>query len=414
MGGLRPEVWPRKLGTALVIGAALLLLPLPAASQTCLEALEPLLEDTSDDCIGIPSNPKYFEASTFNWSGSSRLAVNTGNELRLWTVDDPKDPAFAAASAFNVHNQGDSDYDLLSYSFCDDCRFGVAAFKLGVALFDLGTSTSPGFVADTAYMTSSEPMGGFTFKVDDQQYLLANFLPDDCGGDATLYRFDGIYEGQFEAIGCINVPNWNVKIVNGFHVWGGDTSVLYLGFSNRRVYAFEITTGGQNLFLRYVDHGDDVPLAYLMRGKGMAVDETHNLAVAVVKMGEMRIYDIAAPANPVEISSRPGNWGLAAIRYPFVWVSDGSSADSSVTWDITDPANPQLLDPGFWDAGHPWNNHGEGCEWPGGAVFSDDASTLYFPRYSVVQLIDFESCDRTLAGDSFESGDTSGWSRVVQ
>ncbi len=409
MGRLWPEVWLRQL----IMGVALLVSTQPALSQTCLEAIEPLLEDTSNDCIGLPSNPKFFEASTFDWGGSSRLAVNTGNEIKLWTLDDPREPTFAAASAFNVHNQGDSDYDLLSYSFCDDCRFGVAAFKLGIALFDLGTSMSPGFVADTAYMTSAEPLGGFTFMVDDQQYLLASLLPDDCGGDATLYRMDGIYEGQFEAIGCINIPNWDLKIVNGFHVKGGEPSVLYLGFSNRRVYTFEVITGGQNPFLRYVNHGEDVPLANLMRGRGMAVDESHDLAVAVVKMGEMRIYDIVDPANPVLLSSQAGNWGLAAIRYPFVWVADGSTPDSSVTWDITDPADPQLLDPGFWDSEHPWNNHGEGCEWPGGAVFSDDASTLYFPRYSVVQLIDAGSCDITLIGDGFESGDTSGWSAVV-
>ena len=409
MVGLRLNVW---LGQ-LMVGVALLVSNQPVLAQTCLEAIEPLLEDTSEDCIGLPSNSKFFEASTFDWGGSSRLAVNTGNEIKLWTLDDPKEPIFAAASAFNVHNQGDSDYDLLSYSFCDDCRFGVAAFKLGIALFDLGTSASPGFFADTAYMTSAEPMGGFTFMVDGQQYLLASLLPDDCGGDATLYRMNGIYEGQFEAIGCINIPYWDLKIVNGFHIKSGEPSVLYLGFSNRRIYTFEVIAGGQDPFLRYVNHGDDVPLANLMRGRGMAVDEAHDLAVAVVKMGEMRIYDIADPANPVLLSSRAGNWGLAAIRYPFVWVADGSVPDSSVSWDISDPANPRLLDPGFWDPAMPWNIHGEDCEWPGGAVFSDDSSTLYFPRYSVVQLIDFESCDAILAGDDFESGDTSGWSRVV-
>jgi len=387
--------------------------PTIASAQTCLEALEPLLEDTSDDCIGIPSNPKFFEASTFSWGGSGLLAINTGNELKLWNIDAPQNPVFAAASALNVPNQGDSDYDLLSYSFCDECRWGVAVFKLGISLFDLGTGNAPGFDADLTYFTSSEPMGAFTFEHAGQQYLVAQYLPDDCGGDATLYRFDGIYQGQFEAIGCVNVPDWNVKIVNGFRLEGAGQSIVYLGFSNRRVYQFRIVDSGADIRLEYQDLGDDVPLAYLMRGKGMALDLAHNLAVAALKTGEMRIYDISDPADPVIIAARSGKWDLAAIRYPFIWVADSSSADSSVTWDITDPSEPQPLDPDFWNPSHPWNSHNDHCEWPGGAVFSGDGSTLYFPRYSVVQMIGFEGCDPTISGDGFEIGDTSGWSTAV-
>ena len=385
----------------------------PALAGSCLDALEPLLEDTSDDCIGIPSNPKFFEASTLWWGGLERLVVNTGNELRMWTIDDAQAPVFAAESALNVPNQGDSDYDLLNYSFCDDCRFGVAVFKLGVSLFDLGTMGSPGFADDLAYLTSSEPQGAFTFAIGGQQYLLANSLPGDCGGDATLYRFDGIYVGQFEPAGCVRIPNWNLKIVNGFHLRDGDQSYLYLGFNNRRVYQFSVTELSGSITLRYLNYGDDVPMAHLMRGKGMAIDQDHGLAVATLKTGAMRIYDISDPARPVEIASQAGSWDLAALRYPFLWAADRSTPDSSVTWDITNPFNPVAVDQGFWDGSWPWNNHSDQCEWPGGAVFAGDASTLYFPRYSVVQMIGFSGCNTTVLSDGFESGDTLAWSATV-
>ena len=87
--------------------------------------------------------------------------------------------------------------------------------------------------------------------------------------------------------------------------------------------------------------------------------------------------------------------------------------DSSVTWDITDPFNPVPVDPGFWDRAWPWNNHSDQCEWPGGAILASDASTLYFPRYSVVQMIGFSGCDSTVLGDAFETGDTAAWSATV-
>lgn len=399
---------PKRVLTAAVT-ALLAATSLPALASGCLEALEPLLEDTSDNCIGIPSNPKFFEASTFNWGGSERLVVNIGNELRMWTVDDPQAPVFAAESALNVPNQGDSDYDLLGFSFCDDCRFGVAAFKLGISLFDLGTMWAPGFTDDITYMTASEPQGGFTFSVGGQQYLLANALPGDCGGDATLYRFDGIYQGQFQVAGCVQVPNWNLKIVNGFHLRDGDQSYLYLGFNNRRVYQFRVDEVGGSIILWYINHGDDVPMAHLMRGRGMAIDAEHRLAVATLKTGAMHVYDISDLAHPQEIASRAGSWDLAALRYPFIWVADGAVPDSSVTWDISNPFDPRPVDQAFWDAAWPWNSHTENCEWPGGAAFSADASTLFFPRYSVVQMIGFSDCDTTVLGDGFESGDMSRW-----
>jgi len=150
---------------------------MPAVAADCLDALQPLLEDTSDDCVGIPSNPKFFEASTFRWGGTERLIVNTGNELKLWSVQKPRSPVFGAASAFNVPNQGDSDYDLLNFSVCDGCRYGVAVFKLGISLFDFGTLSAPGFTDDFAYMTSSEPQGAFTFSIGGQQYLEPSHPP---------------------------------------------------------------------------------------------------------------------------------------------------------------------------------------------------------------------------------------------
>jgi len=102
---------------------------------------------TSLNCRGEPSIPKYFDASIFRWSGHDELVVSNGNNLILWNVDDPREPVAGPTSIFAVGNMGDSDYDLMNYSLCDDCRWAAADFKSGSFLFDLGTGPAPAFGA---------------------------------------------------------------------------------------------------------------------------------------------------------------------------------------------------------------------------------------------------------------------------
>lgn len=367
---------------------------------------------SSLNCTGLPTIPKFFEVSTFSWGGIGYLALNTGNDLSLFQLTDVLHPRPDTASHFGVGNQGDSDYDLRSFSICDDCRLGIATFKRGNLLFDLGTGVSPRFVAKRFYL-GSDPIGGLTFEYGEGQYLIATQLPGDCGGDATLYRFNGVTDVQ--QIGCVDVPGAPGKFFGGVEVEGAGGAFLYLGFQDGKVYIHEVQpVGGGLIALSYT--GNDRLRASLGVSRGLAVDEAADLAVTATNIDGMRIYDISNPANPTLRSARDLDVRTAAIRFPFVWVSPYLGSDASMTYDIEDPASPVEMDPSFWDPLHPWNSHSPECEFDAGAVFSDDASALYVARYAVAQVIDFSGCpppEPPLFVDGFDSGTTGAWSAVV-
>ena len=387
------------LRTGATVAALLILFAGAAAAQPtpeCLQALSPLLEDTSNNCIGHPTNPKYFDTSTFLWGGRTQLAVNVGNEIQLWDISDATDPDEGDFSAFPVDNQGDSDYDLLNHSICDECRWGFATFKLANVIFDLGTNPSiPDFTTQGVYPTAAEPLGGFMFKIGSQQYLLANALPDDCGGDATLYKVNGVDESDIQQIGCVDVPGYNGKILNGAQLFKNGTHYVYLGMGNRQIYIYEVQDFGSTINLQFASQPANFK-AFLSRGKGLGIDKASELAVTALVNDGFRIWDVSNPAGPVQRAHVPFSSSLnvntAAIRYPFVWVARTLVEDSSKTYNIEVPSSPVEMDPAFWHPDHPWNSHSEECEWPQGASFSDDGNTMYFARYSVVQMIDFTVC----------------------
>ncbi len=377
--------------------AVVVLIPGAVSAQTppppeCLADGGVLL--SSLNCLGNPAIDKFFEAATFSWGTTDQLAVNTGNDLQLYNINDPGSPVEGDDSNFGVGNQGDSDYDLLNYSICDDCRYGVATYKLGTVLFDLGTGALPNFGTKQFYGTSLDPRGAFTFKFDSQQYLIANYLPNDCGSgyDATLYSYDGVT--SIDPLACIDVPGFSGKFINGVVVQGDAATYLYLGFYDNWIYIYEVQDFGSAINLEFIVKS---PIrASMARGKGLAIDETADLAVSSFVNDGMHVWDISNPASPVQRSFRAGNLGLAAMRYPFAWVAQPNNPNSSITYNIEDPANPVVLDPNFWDPEHPWNSHSSDpdnpCEWPTGAVFSDDATTMYLARYNVTQMIDFTAC----------------------
>ena len=383
----------RTLYTALAM-----LIAVSAFATDCLE--DGGVFRSSLNCTGLPTIPKFFEVSTFSWGGTDYLALNTGNELSLYRLTDLHPET---ASFFRVGNQGDSDYDLLNYSFCDGCRYGVATYKMGTVLFDLGMGTAPRFVAKTFHGTSSDPRGAFTFEHGGSQYLLANYLPGDCGGDATLYRFGGLED--LEPIGCLDVPGFSGKFLNGAQLG----EYLYLGFYDNRLRVYRVQGTGGGLTLSHTGH--DGLRAYMGRGKGFAVDS--GLAVTSFVGDGLHVWDVSDPGAPVELGFVPGDFGLAALGGRFAWVAHPLTPDSSRTFYLGDPSHPVELDPGFWAPSHPWNHHSTGdlCEWPTSAVFN--GSTMYLARYNVAQAIDFSGCPPPVFADGFDSGATAAWSAVV-
>jgi len=193
------------------------------------------------------------------------------------------------------------------------------------------------------------------------------------------------------------VPGFSGKFINGVTVEDGGTTYLYLGFYDNWIYIYRVDSAAGGLInLVFVQKS---PIrASMARGKGLAIDEVTNLAVSSFPNDDMQVWDISNPASPVQRSFVAGNLGYAAMRYPFAWVAQPVSADSSKTYNIEDPGNPVELDPAFWDPAQPWNDHSDpeygDCEFPTGAVFAPDASVLFLARYSVIQAIDFTACAR--------------------
>jgi len=362
---------------ALVLALAI---PFTAAAPT-LHDLGTLRE--SLNCTGLPSIPKFFDPTTFSWGGKDYLTVNTGNDLSVWNIENPKVPVVKAQSHFYIPNQGDSNYDLTTYSICDDCRWGIATFKLGNVLFDLGTGTTPQFAAKKWYK-SGNPSGSFTFTFGGKQYLVGHKLPNDCGADATLYRINGI--NDIQKIGCVDVPTaLPTSPRNGIKVEGVGGTFLYLSFSNTQTYIFKVRQSGDGVTLDYT--GQKLLCGTFPGGTGLSVDRHANIAVTASFGKGLLVYDISNPAMPVVKSQVQGYVTVAAVKYPFVWAARAGDNNAIKTVNISNPARPRPLDQGFWDPSHPWNNHSQDCEWPNGAVFSPDASTLYLARHAVIQMV---------------------------
>jgi hypothetical protein len=133
-----------------------------------------------------------------------------GNELQLWNVTDPANPVMGSTSRFRITNLGDSDYDLVNYSVCDDCRYGIANFKLATVLFDLGTASAPTLSIDREYHPLVASRFGFTFSYGGVQYVLSDDLEDGsgepihcAGGGTPLVRMSGIYPTDLTKVGCV-------------------------------------------------------------------------------------------------------------------------------------------------------------------------------------------------------------------
>lgn len=367
---------------------ALLALAAPATAG-CLE--DGGLLRSSLNCWGHPTVPKFFDPTTFRWGDREILAATDGNELLYWDATNPAAPAPIAGSNWNVPNQGDSDYDLLAYSVCDDCRYGVGAWKLGIVIWDHGTGATPRFASRHFYPIGTDPRGALTYRVGSTQYVIAKDLPGDAGGIATLYRLTGV-EG-LEPLGRVPVPD-GFEPVGGFHVGG----YLYLGTLDNWVHILRIEGEG----LAYV--GRSPIRAYLGRGKGLGVAG----AVAVSAwLDGARLWDISDPAAPVELALIPGDHRYAAIGGDFAWVVGPDNVPA--TYDIRRPSRPVLMDPDFWDPDNPWNRFGTTCEFVTGAAFS--GASLYLGRYVVLQRIDFTACPPpdVIFADGFDSGNATAW-----
>ena len=160
-----------------VMGAA----PRVEAQSYCQEWTDVLL-DTTYSCVSSPLRERAFGTETFTFGGNEYLMLNRGNEFGLYRISDADryDPRNVDDSSFRFGTAGDSDYDLMAFDVCDDCRYGVMDHKVaGVVLFDLGTGAEPQFRDWAKYSILNQ--GSVTFKVGSTQYVVAVGVDGEVG-----------------------------------------------------------------------------------------------------------------------------------------------------------------------------------------------------------------------------------------
>jgi hypothetical protein len=381
---------------ALVVASAAVV-STPASAQDCFDHIS-TRNYTPWNCTAMPEIDRVFRMQTIVWNGHDYLFLDEGNEIKVFNIDSPQNPVVVAGSSFDVPNVGDSDYDLLSFSVCDDCRFGIANYKGATVLFDLGTGSTPVFGPFHENDQATQVKGGFTFKVGSQQYLVAASLGSfPCpGNDSGLYEFNGIDEAGNPRRQCLDGSDGPPQIANGIRIEGADPPVFYMADTFDRINIYRFRTS-PTLGLDHLGNGG-ITRANMQRGTGIAFDEAAGLA-AVASFGNLMIYDIGwdsgTPVAPVLLSTRDltalPSANAVALRFPVVQVSTQYSAAPPLTFDVTTPTNPVPVDQGFWDPTQPPNNLGS-CVWNNHTVFSDDGTAMYLSRYSAFQVIDPTGC----------------------
>ncbi|MBD3872569.1 MAG: hypothetical protein IFK91_06580, partial [Acidobacteria bacterium] len=126
--GVRLRTW---LAGALLAFA----LASPASAQIhCASWIDTLLTyptyPAEIQCVSSPSYDRSSDVETFRWKGHDYMIMNRGNELSIYDIDDPTEPSLVAASDFDFGTRGDSDYDLIDFDVCDDCRYAIMSHKV--------------------------------------------------------------------------------------------------------------------------------------------------------------------------------------------------------------------------------------------------------------------------------------------
>ena len=240
--------------SALVTAFIVLGPALPAAAQIhCASWIDTLL-DTTDNCVSEPWRPRASDVETFSWKGHEYMIFNRGNELSIYNIDDPKNPTLTATSNFNFGTRGDSDYDLIDFDVCDECRYAVLSHKVKrTVVFDLGAAGTPSFPAGgyADYDGTDLKIGGYVFAKGGQEYLVSATGPGDCVSASNLYTVDGV--SNLGLIGCVGVGGAGL-IVKGLHEYDtGAAFYLFAAAPNGPAHVLRADGAGAGLTLNWVD-----------------------------------------------------------------------------------------------------------------------------------------------------------------
>lgn len=362
----------------------ILLAALPLGAQTLTYVPPPLLDTSAagDD----PWVQRSMGAQVIAWGSHRYLMDNIGNNLCLRLVDNPAAPGYPAQSGFAVPPFGDRDYNLFNFAVCDNCRYGLAGFQsCGTMLFDLGTAVSPMWAAKKRY-ASARQIGGATWRVGSDQYLLTSQLSSSCQSTG-LYLWHSV--SSLELLQCVGP----LTVDGG--VLLGDPPYLWTVGSGE-VRAFRLTGGGSGAALRLEDAGT-VARAGWNRAVGLSVEGSR---AAVAGTTGVAVLDASDPAHPVTLSTwrtSPLNANGVALHWP--WLVASALGGSAFGWvyDLSDPTYPFRV-PVAWES-PPY------AGWVTGA-WADE--WLFTSRWSVLQRYHAAGVEY-LFRDGFDSGNMGGW-----
>ena len=380
----------RILAGALVC-AALVPAP-PAAAQSYCQEWTQVLLDTTESCVSDPRRPRAFGVEAFTWKGRDYFALNAGNELWIYNIDDPDRPVLTAESAFEFGTVGDSDYDLLSFDVCDGCRFGVIEHKkVRTVVFDLGTAEMPRFSGHTKY-EATDP-GGVVFIHGGQNYLVTR-ANNYCSLNAGLFSVSSTSNLGF--VQCLDVDGAGLRLNGGESLAVGADTYLYLGDGdNGTARIFKVTGSGPSLSASYVS----TPPGMRAYGSSLSIDPHNMLAASAnVDADRVTIYDISNPAQPTERWQLSKKWAhhvalrsVGAGATPVLSVVAGAGINTAELF-LVKSAGPEPVDKAFWsDLSEPHNEF-QACVLDTAGTLSPNGDAFYWSRFTLHQVFDTSRC----------------------
>ena len=388
---------PRWCGAACAVLALLVLAPVPAAEaqSNCQEWTSTLLP-LNTNCVSSPLRDRAFGGETFSWKGEDYLVFSRGNELTIYKLgNDPANPTYVATSRFSFGTAGDSDYDVMAFDTCDDCRYMVMDHKVaGIVVIDLGTGAEPAFT--TFSKNGGLSAGSVVFSHGSQTYLVAGRLATACPYGSALYAVNGVANLGF--VQCVEADGADVLTGGGQTLHTGGETYAYLAEDRSGdVHVYRVDGSGLDVTLTQTATPDG------MQGRryALALDANHLIGVSAdFSNGRVLFWDLASPGNPVQKTS----WTISNVNVAMVDLASQSAStplalwfgalgwlDSSHTY-LIDESGPDPLDNEYWtDLSEPFNEF-QACAFDMGGALAPDGSALYLSRYATQQTFDLSEC----------------------
>ena len=385
----------RGVSIAVLASLALVSGHVAEAQSYCQEWTSTLLP-LNTNCVSDPRRERAFGGDTFSWNGEEYLIFSSGNELALYKLgNDPANPTYVTVSRFKFGTAGDSDYDIMSFDACDDCRYMVMDHKVaGIVVIDLGAGSEPAFTANSRNGNLS--IGSIVFSHGGQEYMVAGRLTTQCGFGSALFAVNGV--SNLDLVQCVEADGVSLYTGGGKAIYAAGQTHIYLGAdTNGDVTVFRVDGSGLDATLTQTAS----PAGMKGRRAELALDANHLIGVSAdFKTDEVVFWDLADPGNPVLKPS----WTLTITSASMVDLASQSASTPLVLWAaaigwqnsahtyLVDETGPEPIDNGYWSDLSLPHNEFQSCVPDAGGALAPDGSALYLSRYAVQQTFDLSEC----------------------